>query len=129
MTGARRRVVITGMGAVTAAGPGVEAFWRACVDGRTALRPETRFSAGGQGVLPIGLVEDPLPGGEERAAALVLAAGDEAVRGAGFAAGGSPPRGAGLVLGTCLGGAIAALEWLRGSEPGRGGPRAAPPRF
>jgi len=109
------------MGAVTAAGRGVERFWRACVEGRSALRPDARFSAGDPRLLPLGLVGDPFPADEERASALALDACDEAVRGAGFAAGGAPPRGAGLVLGTCLGGAIATLGWIDDVER-RGAP-------
>jgi len=50
----RRRVVVTGMGAVTAAGAGVERFWRACVEGRSALGPITRFDAGGFGITRAG---------------------------------------------------------------------------
>jgi 3-oxoacyl-[acyl-carrier-protein] synthase II len=111
MTAAERKVVVTGMGAVTAAGPGVDRFWRACVGGTTALRRDPRFAAGADAIPPAGVVGDPLPDGEERASGLALLAGDEALRGAGFADG-MPPRGTGLVLGTCLGGSIAALDWL-----------------
>jgi 3-oxoacyl-[acyl-carrier-protein] synthase II len=101
---------------VTAAGAGVDRFWRACVSGTTALCRDPRFAAGAGPNPPVGLVGGPLPAGEERAAALALLAADEAIRGAGFADG-SPPRGAGVVLGTCLGGAIATLDWLDATAP------------
>ena len=35
-----RRVVVTGMGAVSAAGNGVAALWESCLTGRSALRPD-----------------------------------------------------------------------------------------
>ncbi|HEX4204593.1 MAG TPA: beta-ketoacyl-[acyl-carrier-protein] synthase family protein [Ktedonobacteraceae bacterium] len=40
-----RRVVITGLGVVAPNGIGKEAFWQACVDGRSGLRPISRFDA------------------------------------------------------------------------------------
>ena len=41
----RRRVVVTGMGALAPNGNGVEAFWEALVDGRSGIGPITRFDA------------------------------------------------------------------------------------
>ena len=40
-----RRVVVTGMGAVTPIGIGVEAFWEGLKQGRTGFAPITRFDA------------------------------------------------------------------------------------
>lgn len=40
-----RRVVVTGMGAITPLGTGVEAFWRNLVAGRSGVGPLTRFDA------------------------------------------------------------------------------------
>lgn len=40
-----RRVVITGMGAVTPLGTGVEKFWQALREGRSGVGPVTRFDA------------------------------------------------------------------------------------
>jgi 3-oxoacyl-[acyl-carrier-protein] synthase II len=111
MSAAGRQVVVTGMGAVTAAGHGVDRFWRACVEGTSALRRDPRFATGAGAAPPVGVAGQTLPAGEERASALALRAAEEALRSAGFTDR-TPPRGAGLVLGTCLGGAIAALEWL-----------------
>ena len=37
------QVVVTGMGAVTAFGRGVDAFWNGALSGRSAIRPVTRF--------------------------------------------------------------------------------------
>ncbi len=43
----RRRVVVTGLGAVSGFGVGVEALWSGLEAGRSALRPIARFDAGG----------------------------------------------------------------------------------
>ncbi|MHC4481900.1 MAG: beta-ketoacyl-[acyl-carrier-protein] synthase family protein, partial [Planctomycetota bacterium] len=42
-----RRVVITGMGAVTPLGNSVPEFWQACVDGRSGIDYVTQFDASG----------------------------------------------------------------------------------
>ena len=42
----KRRVAVTGMGAVSPFGAGVDLFWRALLDGRSAVRPIERFDAG-----------------------------------------------------------------------------------
>lgn len=43
----RRRVVITGLGPITAFGPGVDALWSGLCEGRTALRRIERFDPSG----------------------------------------------------------------------------------
>ena len=45
--GARRRVVVTGIGVVTPLATGVEAFWNAVLAERVAVGPITRFDASG----------------------------------------------------------------------------------
>jgi beta-ketoacyl-acyl-carrier-protein synthase II len=42
---ARRRVVITGLGVVAPNGIGKEAFWQACIDGRSGVRHISSFAA------------------------------------------------------------------------------------
>lgn len=42
-----RRVVITGLGPVTAFGVGLDPLWQALLEGRTAIAPITRFNASG----------------------------------------------------------------------------------
>jgi 3-oxoacyl-[acyl-carrier-protein] synthase II len=116
-----RRVVVTGMGAITAAGAGVETFWRACIEGRSALRPlrGTDFACFGEPLA--GEVAEPLPALEERAAGLAIAATAEAIAATGYAGAGLPPA-SGIVVGTCLGGARSVFSWLdagrRGEDPG-----------
>src|SRR5271166_941650 len=41
----RRRVVITGLGVLAPNGCGKDAFWQACLHGRSGVRPITRFVA------------------------------------------------------------------------------------
>jgi len=44
-TDSRRRVVITGMGAITPLGLSPEEFWQGCVEGRSGVTPITKFDA------------------------------------------------------------------------------------
>ncbi len=41
----KKRVVITGLGAISPVGSGVEKFWKALVDGQSGIRPISRFDA------------------------------------------------------------------------------------
>src|SRR5215472_15088803 len=41
----QRRVVITGLGVLAPNGCGKETFWEACLQGRSGIRPITRFAA------------------------------------------------------------------------------------
>jgi len=110
---ARRRVVVTGAGVVSAAGIGVEAFWRACVEGRAALRPPERFPAARFGPILAGEVPGPLAAGEEASCRFARDAADEAVRAARLDDGRLPPA-SGVVVGSCLG---ATLQTLRDAAP------------
>jgi len=106
----RRRVVVTGLGASSAAGAGVGAFWSACVAGRAALRPDSRFQCGAAERPPVGLFPGTLPRDEERGSALALEASREALQDARFGADQLPSLG--IVLGSCLGGALETFNWL-----------------
>ena len=108
----RRRVVVTGIGAVTAAGIGVEPFWKSAVAGRSHLAAANGSIARRFGPLPVGTA--PLPAGttEERAGAAAVLAADEALRFAGLDDRAALPREAGVVLGTCLGGMAPTLDWI-----------------
>lgn len=101
-----RRVVVTGMGALTAAGAGVGPFWSACVEGRSALAPVTRFDVSDMGGVRAGECGGPLREEEERASAFALLAAAEALAAAGLSRDDLPPA-SGVVLGTCLGDAVA----------------------
>ncbi len=57
----KRRVVITGLGAITALGEGSEAFWKAAVEGRSGIGFLDMAFASGQWKIPAALVRDFLP--------------------------------------------------------------------
>lgn len=101
----RRRVVITGMGAVTGLGVGVDALWSGLVEGRTALKPCALFDAGGFPCHLAGVAEGFdakafVPKGYRKAVKvmardieLAVAAADEAVRHAGLVTRGTGEEG------------------------------------
>jgi 3-oxoacyl-(acyl-carrier-protein) synthase len=118
----RRRVVVTGTGAVSAAGLGVEPFWRACVDGRSQLRPAERLDLSDYASPRVGEVPHDLRRGSEPAAAFALAAAAQAIEEARLAS--EPwPAATGVVIGTCLGGAEA---WFERAGPVSSGTLGAP---
>jgi 3-oxoacyl-[acyl-carrier-protein] synthase II len=106
-----RRVVVTGAGAVTAAGIGVDPFWRSAIAGRSHLVPANGALAARFGPMSVGLAPLPPEAEGERAGAAALLATDEAVRGARLD-GRDLPAGSGIALGTCLGGMEPALGWI-----------------
>ena len=97
-----RRAVVAGIGAITAAGVGVETFWRACIEARSALRLPTGPDFACFGDLPAGEVAEPVPPGEDRVASLAVASAAEPIDAAGSTGLGLPPA-SGITLGTCLG--------------------------
>jgi 3-oxoacyl-[acyl-carrier-protein] synthase II len=118
----RRRVVVTGTGAVSAAGLGVEPFWRACVEGCSKLRPSERIDLSDYGSPRVGEVPLDAPRAAEPAAAFALAAVAQAIEEARLA--GEPwPAATGVVIGTCLGGAEA---WFEREGPISSGTLGAP---
>jgi 3-oxoacyl-[acyl-carrier-protein] synthase II len=117
-----RRVVVTGMGAVSAAGAGVAAFWESCLAGREALRP-ARIAGSRPAMTPVGEVTAPIAGAGGRAAGFAETAAAEAVARAAPGPAGVP-RDAGIVVGTCLGGAGEVLAWIDAMD---GAARAAGP--
>jgi 3-oxoacyl-(acyl-carrier-protein) synthase len=108
-------VVITGMGALTAAGRGVGPFWQACVAGRPALSPVSRFDVSDLGPVLAGEVGEALLPDEERASAFALIAAAEALAATGLSPDDLPPA-SGVVLGTCLGDSIASSPAPVGPE-------------
>jgi 3-oxoacyl-[acyl-carrier-protein] synthase II len=97
-----RRVVVTGMGALTAAGAGVGPFWSACVEGRSTLAAAKHFDTSDLGGVRVGEVDRAEPAGGKRASDLALCASLEALAAAGLPSGPLPPA-SGVALGTCLG--------------------------
>ncbi len=116
----RKRVVVTGMGAVTPLGNDVGAYWEALVAGRSGVRPIAAYDASAQGVRIAAEVQgfDPvtLLGGKEakrtdRFTQFVLVAADEAVADAELSLErDSDHRDIGVFVGTGIGGLGTLLE-------------------
>jgi 3-oxoacyl-(acyl-carrier-protein) synthase len=100
---ARTRVVVTGIGAVSAAGPDTAAVLSALRDGRSALGPIELFDGGPYGGQLSGEARHLPRNDEDRALQLLRIATEEVLESAGWGPG---ERGSetGVVLGTCQGG-------------------------
>ena len=113
-------VVVTGMGARTALGRGLEALWEGALSGRSAIRPVTRFDTRRFHARHAALieVEDEREGeGMERETLFAYDAAEEAL-GAPYP--GLPFGGArsGIAVGTTLAGNGPLVEWLTSRAPG-----------
>jgi 3-oxoacyl-[acyl-carrier-protein] synthase II len=109
-----RRVVVTGLGVVAPNGVGKEAFWQACVNGRSGVRPIETFDASRHPVRVAAEVPDfdiaPYVPGEHRknlkimgrAMRFGVAAAAEAVWDSGLDLGREDPEQIGVVMGTGL---------------------------
>lgn len=132
-----RRVVVTGMGAVSAAGIGAPALWRAARDGRSCVA-ETRFSRPYRGRIrisaqvqdfdPAALLESRILPYCDPVTQYVLAAADEAVAQAGLSR--AEPMGprAAVIIGTGVGGMHSLEDGLHLTlvEQGRPDPLTVP---
>jgi len=113
-----RRVVVTGIGAITPIGHGKEGLWEGAASGRSGIKPITRFDHSGLNVKVAGEITDfdPLDHFEpkfarrmDRFAQFALAAADMAVRDAGLSCDPERPNPrAGVTMGTALGGVAGA---------------------
>lgn len=125
-----RRVVVTGLGAVSPFGPDVKAYWDGVRNGACAIRPITLIETEGFRCRIAAEVPGPVPGSPRRSRAdrLALAAAREAAEDAGLGA--RERRDAALVVGAVGGGMLEAEGWYwsvrRGARPGR--PPLAPLR-
>ncbi|MFN2290668.1 MAG: beta-ketoacyl-ACP synthase II [Anaerolineae bacterium] len=110
----RKRVVITGMGAVTPVGNDVDTFWTSLIGGRSGVAPITAYDASEQAVRIAGEVKDFDPEAllghkqarrTDRFTQLILVAAEQAVSDArlSFGQNGSN-RNAGVLIGTGIGG-------------------------
>ena len=106
------RAFLTGCGAVSPFGGGVEAFWSALCAGRTAIAPLRGFSVAGldrvlAAEVPAGAVDAHLTGDErsrlERIDQHALAATREALADAGLDLAACDPHRVAVVVGTTLG--------------------------
>jgi 3-oxoacyl-[acyl-carrier-protein] synthase II len=103
------RVVVTGMGAETALGRGVSAFWEGALLGRSAIRPVTRFDTRRFHATQAALIDrERGPDGADLETLFARGAADEALASCPDFGG---PR-AGVAVGTTLAGNGALTRWL-----------------
>jgi beta-ketoacyl-acyl-carrier-protein synthase II len=126
-----RRVVVTGLGAVTPFGLGVDALWAGLLAGVSAVGPVTRFAADGMRTrIAAEVPELPLPEGidardakrMDRFTLLALTAAQEAWGEAGLSADALDPYAAGAVIGSSHGGeetVVAGVRTLMSEGPVR----------
>jgi 3-oxoacyl-[acyl-carrier-protein] synthase II len=109
----RKRVVITGMGAVTPVGNDVAAFWEALVAGRSGAGPITLYDTSDQAVHiaaevkefdPLALLDRRVARRTDRFAQFVLVAAGEAIADAGLTFDNGDNRHVGVIVGTGIGG-------------------------
>ena len=115
------RVVATGMGAITAQGPSLEAFWEGVSGGRVAIRPVERLPMDGFMTTVGGEVKEKVPPQHdyphpadvrEPTFDYALKAAEEAFEHCGIAATQQiPPERWGVVIGTCNAGMVSAERW------------------
>lgn len=115
-----RRVVVTGVGAITAQGATAAELWEGVRDGRVAIRPVQhmpmdgfRTGIGGEVQTDLGADHNfPEPGGfRDRAFAFALHAAEEAFEAGGVGFDYVPAERWGVVMGTCNAGLLSGEEW------------------
>ena len=123
-----RRAVITGCGAVSPLGCGVETFWNGLIEGRSGLMPIRSFEATGYANAVAGEVKDFDPRRElsadevrrlERISQFALSAAREALRGAALDLARIDRTRVGVILATTLGGMLIGEAYQRCQRDGR----------
>jgi len=119
-----KRVVVTGLGAISPFGPGVKAYWEGVRSGTCAIRPVTLIETDGFRCRIAAEVPDPVPGSPRRARAdrLALAAAREAIDDAGLGA--AERKRAALIVGAVGGGMLEAEAWYWHARRSGVAPRA-----
>jgi 3-oxoacyl-[acyl-carrier-protein] synthase II len=117
-----RRVVLTGLGAVSPFGTGVKAYWAGVTSGTCAIRPITLIETEGFRCQIAAEVPDGVAGSRRRSRAdrLALAAAREALDDAGLA--GADRAETALIVGGVGGGMLEAEDW-HWQRRGKAGPR------
>jgi 3-oxoacyl-[acyl-carrier-protein] synthase II len=134
----RERVVVTGIGLVTAIGSQVDAVWQALLEGRSGVRRITQFDATGfpcqiAGEIPDFHPEEYLPAKESRRMArssqVALACAQKAFTDAGLSRPLPDPERVGVCFGTAIGGidrVDEGIQALRGDGYGKINPFVVP---
>lgn len=117
-----RRVVVTGMGAVTCLGRSVEATWRGLIENRSGLSRIEKFDPSGLRNEVAGEVKGVFPGDGDPAGRFALAACEEAVQAAGLNDSQNEPDRAGVICSTNFGGADSWEKWVACRRDGEGDP-------
>ncbi|HEX5067995.1 MAG TPA: beta-ketoacyl-ACP synthase II [Myxococcota bacterium] len=129
-----RRVVVTGLGAVTPLGIGVDETWRAALEGRSGVGSITafdaseypvRFAAEVKGELDLGDLSVKEARRLDRVIALALVAAREALAHSGLEIGDANRERIGVAIGSGIGGLITLQESIRALT--RSGPRRVQP--
>ena len=125
----RPRVVVTGVGAITAQGPSADALWENVRDGRVAIRAVEHLSMDGYRTTLGGEVQSPVPPEHEYdrpedyrepVIDFALKASEEALQHCGVHASREiPAERWGVVVGTCNAGLLAAEKWYRDRNDGK----------
>ena len=130
-----KTLVITGMGAVTPVGIGVDAYWRALIDGKCGVGPITRFDASGlpvqiaaelKGFDPADYMPKQLARTMDPFMQFAFAAAEEALADSALPVGAEPDR-IGIVMGTAMDGVTTVAQTQAAFDAGhRVGPRFVP---
>ena len=128
--GAARRVVVTGMGAISPQGATLDEYWEGVRNGRVAIRDVVHLPMDGYRTRMAGEVQVPVhtdhqylapDGFRDRAIDFTVSASEEAMRNCGVGVGSIPAERWGVVIGTCNAGLLAGEEWWvrrgRGEHP------------
>jgi 3-oxoacyl-[acyl-carrier-protein] synthase II len=136
------RVVVAGIGAVTAQGPDAKAFWEGVRDGKVAIRDVRKLSMEGIGTRMAGEVQGEVKPRHDYSHPadyrdpvidFALQAADEAMTGSGLAGKTQvPPERWGVVMATCNGGLLSGQRWyearVKGETPDPRLAMAVPPQ-
>jgi 3-oxoacyl-[acyl-carrier-protein] synthase II len=115
----KRKVVITGMGAVTPIGIGFENYWKSLVEGKSGISKitlfdpsdlETQIAGEVKGFDPLNFMDKQDARRNDRFTQFALAASEEAIRDSGIDLGSIDRFRAGVIIGSGIGGLATLLE-------------------
>ena len=130
----KNRVVITGIGAITSAGNDAEAFYKACIEGRSGIKPITAFDTTNYPSKLGGMVEnfspekfiDPMKIRRmDKVSQLAIVSAIQAIKDSGLLITPENSERAGIVIGTAYGGTATTEEFYVGLL--KNGPNATNP--